>query len=1260
MDNPTDGQRYVNEDTSPVPDDLQMYLREIVERLSSAHAAVMVGAGFSRNAVPNGATRSSFPDWPDLGDLFFEKIHGRKPGVQSKYQFVPRLADAVQAALNRPALNQLIQDAIPDKDHDPSNLHKKLLSLPWTDVFTTNYDTLLERSSDEITSKRYDIVANMSDLVYSKQPRIVKLHGTLRSNPPYIITEEDYRRYPIDYAPFVNTVRQALIENALCLIGFSGDDPNFVQWTGWIHDNMDKHSSPRIYLIEVFPVSEAHRRLLERRNITLVDLSKYGGLARDPYTAIQWFLDYLLAKTKDSPLEWPKPDNDLLQPKPNMNDADRQTALTKLARSWRHDRLRFPGWVVVPDDRRTVLWRYTYRWMPFVCSGRTGSDVDHLQLVSELLWRMERCLCPLSSEQAEFLEALLSRDLSVMDPDGSTPRTGHPVAAEVRAPDDVRFMRHSVLLALLRYYREDGMLQEWRRTYLRLEKELSHLAPEHRADLNYQSVLYSIFALDVPDTREKLARWRVDDNLPFWSVKRAGLLAEIGELSQAIRIVDQSLRRVRGKLNLKPIMADYSLISQESYAMVLLRYMHNSKAFFSLSVKNDTDGEEDSETSRELTERWNILKLYKCDPWSELNAFEVSLERHYSKATKSNIKRTFDIDVVTTTIGFQLIDADTKEALRAYSFLRFCEDAGIPFRIPASTFGKTAVEGAVARISEQSPYWAMASIVRLGDDKDVDLLINRLSLARMSVTAVDAMVELYLRSVRQSARDIQSGDPFSRSNFGMVLGAIVPEILSRLSVKSSVATRNAILDFTLELYRSESRLSYRGVRILMKRLIRSFAIDEYVGLIHKLLEFPVIEAQRSLVEREFVNPFAVVWEASLAEIRDYVSGTDATMVGDDHVDRLIADALSASVRRRSSAVFALSVLHLVGLLIPDDANRFAEALWNRTDEFGLPRDTGFDYRSVFLVLPGPADRTEAERFRNYVENTPFPVQGGRGPISVTGEVPLCVDIIEGSRYVKWTQVEVCKLIDRAAAWWDADKSRLRSGDQPGPFGSVTDIFEERLQQLVGALAAVLIPGVALSGEDIRRDTLRRVVAEFREHGLWVDQLVASSLYVFPEWRENVFGNINAHLGSEIEKCLVDSLNALLVIIEREGRSSEAEEALSIVGQAIRWRRDTVVRHYLDVVADLTTTHLWTIPVIGEDRILVGLKKIAEYTKPEDGGIEYLDKLPIRKSAAKLACRLHGYFAQVERSIPEEIDVWDRICRSSDEFAEVAHQWIRRK
>ena len=287
-----------------IPDSIHPLINEVAERIWSEKAAVMVGAGFSKNAS------FDFPNWNELGDVFYEKIHGKKPGDENTYLNVLKLADEIQAAFGRPALNQVIREVIPDLEYRPSPLHIDLLNLPWIDVFTTNYDTLLERACTSVISQRYDIVVNQGDLVHSQKPRIIKLHGSFQSHRPFIITEDDYRRYPRDFAAFVNTVRQTLLENTLCLIGFSGDDPNFFQWVGWVRDNLDGGYSPKIYLIGVFNLSVAQKQLLEQRNIALIDMSACEDVGRNDHKkGLELFIKYLFSKKKDKGLKWPRKEN---------------------------------------------------------------------------------------------------------------------------------------------------------------------------------------------------------------------------------------------------------------------------------------------------------------------------------------------------------------------------------------------------------------------------------------------------------------------------------------------------------------------------------------------------------------------------------------------------------------------------------------------------------------------------------------------------------------------------------------------------------------------------------------------------------------------------------------------------------------------------------------------------------------------------------------------------------------------------------------
>jgi hypothetical protein len=223
------------------PDQTHLHqLQEDLWQWPSSRAAVMVGAGFSLNTEPLPGVKSRFPTWRQLVWPMFEELYpmsGNETQEQKEKRNddfngmdALRLASEYEAAFGRRKLELLIRHQNPDTEHLPSRLHELLLQLPWKDVFTTNYDTLLERTV--VSGRAYQPVTTANELTAAFSPRIIKLHGSFPSSTPFIITEEDYRTYPRLFAPFVNTVQQALIENSLVLVGFSGDDPNFLQWIG--------------------------------------------------------------------------------------------------------------------------------------------------------------------------------------------------------------------------------------------------------------------------------------------------------------------------------------------------------------------------------------------------------------------------------------------------------------------------------------------------------------------------------------------------------------------------------------------------------------------------------------------------------------------------------------------------------------------------------------------------------------------------------------------------------------------------------------------------------------------------------------------------------------------------------------------------------------------------------------------------------------------------------------------------------------------
>ena len=265
----------------------------------------MVGSGFSRNAIKARPDATEMPTWSDLAACMYNALYPvedghRRPSAQS-ITFEPgsilRLAQEYEASFGEDALHNLVRNCVRDDYFLPGDQHHRLLRLPWRDIFTTNWDTLLERTRPSIVETGYGLVRDIRDIPNSMRPRIVKLHGCLSRSSRLIFTEEDYRTYPVKYAPFVNTVQQSMMETAVLLLGFSGDDPNFLHWSGWVRDNL-QNAAPKIYLAGWLNLSPHRLRMLERRNVMVVDLAlhpkseEWPDPLRHQY-ATEWLLNSL-------------------------------------------------------------------------------------------------------------------------------------------------------------------------------------------------------------------------------------------------------------------------------------------------------------------------------------------------------------------------------------------------------------------------------------------------------------------------------------------------------------------------------------------------------------------------------------------------------------------------------------------------------------------------------------------------------------------------------------------------------------------------------------------------------------------------------------------------------------------------------------------------------------------------------------------------------------------------------------------------------
>ena len=166
-----------------------LQLQEYLWQWPNSRAAVMVGAGVSLNSEPLPNVQTLFPDWIQLSRAMFDEIYPL-PSTATEEQMTARerlfnqksavrLASEYEAEFDRELLNSFLRKAIPNDYHQPGSVHRLLLQLPWRDIFTTNYDTLLERTY--VPERAYQPVQFSNDLTTAHSPRIVKLHGSFSS-----------------------------------------------------------------------------------------------------------------------------------------------------------------------------------------------------------------------------------------------------------------------------------------------------------------------------------------------------------------------------------------------------------------------------------------------------------------------------------------------------------------------------------------------------------------------------------------------------------------------------------------------------------------------------------------------------------------------------------------------------------------------------------------------------------------------------------------------------------------------------------------------------------------------------------------------------------------------------------------------------------------------------------------------------------------------------------------------------------------------
>jgi hypothetical protein len=186
------------------------------QAILAGNAAVFVGAGLSRAA--------RYPDWGEL--LAPMQARCKIPG----HDDLPLVAEYITldpANGGRDALVSHILTEMTAIPPVPTPSHETLQKLAIKEVWTTNYDRLLETAIPEAV-----VIAGegATHEIASQQRAIIKMHGSIGGSGNWeqqpVITRTDYERYELDHPRIWTVLRSSYMSRTMLFLGFSFSDPN--------------------------------------------------------------------------------------------------------------------------------------------------------------------------------------------------------------------------------------------------------------------------------------------------------------------------------------------------------------------------------------------------------------------------------------------------------------------------------------------------------------------------------------------------------------------------------------------------------------------------------------------------------------------------------------------------------------------------------------------------------------------------------------------------------------------------------------------------------------------------------------------------------------------------------------------------------------------------------------------------------------------------------------------------------------------------
>ena len=558
-------------------------LKALKKDYDNGLVSALIGAGFSKNVS------SLYLDWTSLledliDDIFkleinqyignyfhcnVEKYHEDEKkqikkefvdNLLSKYGYLGIVSKYVDQKGYREVLENYIDERPPYvkrnddgtislyiKDKKKSNIiesdfsaHKQLLRCDkFKNIYTTNYDNLLEFTSDNFSETQTPVVDTSWNLSNGFQKRsIIKIHGSLSIEDDrfefdgdqhlrYIIAQEDYDTYIEKHEAFSHLMRISMLQGKFCLLGFSGNDPNYMGWVKWMSDILGKgkDKGPKIYLVTFKNEESSDKKLYYKnhyiREINLMEvlsllgydqseISKLSLSAPKSYKKIlENFLKFLY-KTEDGVLK---------ETGGRANSSYEKTLVTSTESKTKK--------VEITTSEKNISFEYKELW------NEASLKFYRQENLSEIFERIKNAktkypFCQVVYNQERFIETALRRKGDLTEPEA------YLFALAVKETGQLpgyysKFLQDKPILDSIPLWKEMIQREET------LKGSIELLQHGNSSDyFTYENIQRKLFHLDFETAHRFLEDW---DAKGYWLQAKAMRLAAFNGSEEAFNLI---------------------------------------------------------------------------------------------------------------------------------------------------------------------------------------------------------------------------------------------------------------------------------------------------------------------------------------------------------------------------------------------------------------------------------------------------------------------------------------------------------------------------------------------------------------------------------------------------------------------------------------------------------------------------------------------------------------------------------------------------